>query len=193
MYTSLLGSSFSAMSNPFDELYRTGQFLEQPTRYIPSGIAGGGPQAKGLTIMSRENPTIFDLTTDGSVGKIGSYAENSGDPYNSLRATIDTHAFRLPSGLPHGGDLNLTPNQYGIFEKLYQDVAAGRGMMPHEAQSATWDTWRKLMHKDQAPMLNPKDFGRVSLNPIFGLEPDARAKAIAEMLKDNPQLASRMY
>ena len=193
MYSSLLSSPFSMGSNPVDELYRFGQFVENPTRYVPAGVAGAQPQGKALTIMTRENPTIFDLTKKGNVGKIGSYAENSGDPYNSLRATIDTHAFKLPSGMPHGGELDLTDSQYRVFEKLYQDVAAGRGMMPHEVQSATWDAWRRLMHKDTGAMLNPQDFGRVSLSPLFGLEADARSKALLKMLEDNPQLRSQIY
>jgi hypothetical protein len=193
MYSSLLSAPFSMGSNPVDELHRFSQFLENPTRYVPAGLAGSQPQGKALTIMTRENPTIFDLTKDGSVGKIGSYAENSGDPYNSLRATIDTHAFRLPSGMPHDAGLDLTDNQYRIFEKIYQDVAASRGMMPHEVQSATWDAWRKLMHKDQGRMLSPEVWNQVSLSPLFGVKADARAKAILKMLEDNPRLRSQMY
>lgn len=195
-YTAMIGAPFSIGSNPVDELHRTAMFLENPTRFVPSvGLAGGMPQGKALTIMSRENPTIHDLTTTGDVMKIGSYAENSGDPFNSLRATIDTHAFKLPSGLPNlGSSTTLTPSQYKMFEKIYQDVAASRGMLPHEVQSATWDIWRRLMQTDPGAMLIPENYGAVNLNPIFGLEAPARAAAIKRMVADTmPDMLSHMY
>lgn len=185
--TAMLSAPFSIGSSPSDELYRLGMFLEDPVRYIPSvGLAGGMPQGKALTILSKQNPTIEDLTTSGDVLKIGSYADNGGDPYNSLRATIDTHAYKLPSGLPHGGESsNLTPAQYKLFEKIYQDVAARRGMLPHEIQSATWDIWRRLMQKNPGAMLVPSHYNAVSLNPIFDLSADARSTAIRRMLEES--------
>jgi hypothetical protein len=196
MHSAILSAPFSIGSNPVDELYRYGQFIESPTRYIPStGLAGGMPQGKSLSIMTRANPTIQDLSKSGDVMKIGSYAENAGDPMNSLRATIDTHAFKLPSGLPHGGDsASLTPDQYRLFEKIYQDVAASRGMLPHEVQSGTWDVWRQLMQKDPGAMLSPENYSEVPLNPIFGLGTEARTKAIQELLKKNaPGLLKHLY
>jgi hypothetical protein len=196
MYSSMLSAPFSIGSNPVDELYRFGQFVEDPTRYVPSvGLAGGMPQGKALTIMTRETPTIQDLSKSGDVMKIGSYAENAGDPANSLRATIDTHAFKLPSGLPHGGDSStLTEPQYRLFEKIYQDVAASRGMLPHEVQSATWDIWRRLMQKDPGAMLSPENYSEISINPIFGLGTRARTEAIRRIVGQNqPALLKHIY
>jgi hypothetical protein len=196
MYSSMLSAPFSIGSNPVDELHRFGMFIEDPTRYVPSvGMAGGMPQGKALTLMTRDNPTIQDLSTSGDVMKIGSYAENSGDPFNSLRATIDTHAFKLPSGLPHSGDSStLTPNQYKMFEKIYQDVAGSRGMLPHEVQSATWDVWRRMMQTDPGDMLSPQNYSEVPLNPIFGLDTASRTKAIRRMLEqNNPDMLRHLY
>ena len=198
MHSSLMSAPFSMGSNPVDELHRFGLFLEDPTKYIPAGVTGGTAQGKALTIMMRDNPTIYDLTVSGKpedVVKIGSYAENSGDPWNSLRATIDTHAFKLPSGLPHGGSSgSLSPAEYRLFEKIYQDVAATHGMMPHEVQSATWDIWRQLMQRDPGAMLSPENFGAVNLNPIFGLGVDARTKALKQMLEERtPGLLKKLY
>lgn len=173
------------------------RFMENPELFA-GRMAGegsrtaGNAQQKALSILLKDNPTIFDLTSGGNVGKIGSFAENLIDPATSMRATIDTHAFKIPTGVYSDAPLNLTDAQYRTLEKVYQDVAAGQGILPHEVQSGTWDSWRRLMHKTgEDSMLNPADFQRLNVSPLFDLSPATREQAIRAMA--DPAFVKRMF
>lgn len=181
---------FSA-SNAVRENTRNWQrFIENPElfpgRVFPEGgKALGGAWQDAIRILGKESPDVTDLSTSGKVVKIGSFGDNLAFPGSSTRATVDRHAVKNAMGL-YTPDI-YTPDlgdeaTYRVFEKAFQNVAKRRGMAPHEVQSATWDTWRRINQANPEKMLDTNMFHQLEVSPIFSLPVEQRKEALRRLV-----------
>lgn len=169
------------------------RFMENPEQF-PGGISGEssltakGAYKKALKILMKENPKPEDLAEAGHVLKIGSFGENIMSPGLSNRATMDRHAVRNAMGLYLPDDIAPIPDTtaaYKVFEEAFQNVAKKRGMAPHEVQSATWDTWRRLMQKSQEDaMIAANDFVDLEVSRIATMPLAARRDALRALMSE---------
>lgn len=173
------------------------KFIEYPELY--SGNFGGGNMATGPAYRSAIKQIIDGLprpellrSQGEPVIKLGSFGENIAEPGMSRRATMDIHATRNPVGiyLPEQFMPPVTSTRlvgggesgaYRPLEKLFIDAAEQTGMLPHEMQSAAWDTARQINQRETTGMLSPAEFSPIDVSPIIGLPPTMR-KALFERL-----------
>ena len=185
---------FSAGASVPQNIRLWSRFIENPEMFAgrikgEGGLTAGGAQQKAMRVALRNTPQVADLSEGGQIVKVGSFGENLWLPGSSRRATVDRHAVKNAMGVytpvtPPIGDVR----QYRAYEKAFIDAADELGMAPHEAQSAAWDAWRQIMHKNpENKIISTADFTPLNVSPIFSLSPEARKFALADMISD-PQL-----
>jgi hypothetical protein len=191
---------FSAGTAVPENVRRWQRFIENPALFpgrMPGegGRTAGNAWADALRILGKETPTAADLSTGGKVVKVGSFGENILDPAASQRATIDRHAVKnllgiyLPdeitiagkklSAVPDLGD----PATYAAFERPIVDAAKATGRLPHEVQSASWDTWRRLLQANpDTALLDPAAFVQLNQSSVLGLPANDRKEVMLSAL-----------
>lgn len=87
--------------------------------------------------------------------KISAFYLNILHPSKPTRVTIDRHALscllQTPSNTYPLGDneYSMTANQFKQFEKIYCEVSKECGILPHQLQAITWETYRRLRELKQ--------------------------------------------
>lgn len=190
--SALTFAPFSAGTAVRENARRWQRFMENPElfpgRVHPEGgTTAGNAWQDALRILSKEAPTPADLSTSGRIVKVGSFGENIAFPESSLRATVDRHAVKNALGI-YMPD-KLTPNlgdeqTYRLFERAFQNVAERRGMAPHEAQSAAWDTWRRITQANPgAGMIAAEEFVPLNVSDVVSMSPAARREALQTLMR----------
>jgi len=183
---------FSAGTAVPENIRRWQRFVENPLLFpgrMPreGGITVGNAWADALRVLGKDAPVVSDLSTGGNVVKVGSFGENLLDPYNSMRATVDRHAVKNAMGLYLPDTVRLPDLQdqrtYAAFEAPFINAAKSRGQMPHEVQSAAWDTWRRLTQANaDSAMIDPTSFSKLNVSPIFDMTPAERRSILQDVL-----------
>jgi hypothetical protein len=107
---------------------------------------------------------------------------------------VDRHAYRNALGAFLPDELTGTfnsRNAYEVFEDAFKEVAARRGMAPHEVQSSAWDVWRKMMQESsESGMVDFEDFVDLNVSRIATMPMAARKRALQELM---PKMNTQSY
>lgn len=112
---------------------------------LPVGVYGKGNRRKAYRILKSDG--AFE-TVLGLLGKRGpktrAFFTNIANPYSYGAVTIDRHAKGAAYNIIENRD-KLTivkESEYLTLQKVYQNVAARIGILPHQLQAVVWVVWR---------------------------------------------------
>lgn len=111
-------------------------------RAFDTGIATGntGPcNDKANAILAGADP----LAVMGNGLKTRNFYLNILDPEGREAVTIDRHAYDVALGKRAVGNkrYSLTPTRYAAFASAYIAAADVAGILPHQMQAVTWESW----------------------------------------------------
>lgn len=90
-------------------------------------------------------PTYYQQTYFQNAPKTWAFANLLADPTTD-HVVIDGHATNLAISPEHKVSINaapkLTPKRYDLLATAYRIVAADLGLLPHQVQAITWETYR---------------------------------------------------
>lgn len=117
-------------------------------QYLSNGRAKhyGILNAKCDAIMQAK--TICEVYKILNGKKIRAFYMNILFPNKATETTLDRHAlaclFQLPDKVTTVDNYNMTVKQYNIFSGIYIELASELGLLPHQLQAITWNSYRDL-------------------------------------------------
>lgn len=103
--------------------------------YIPTL---NNSRKKALAIVNGGDP--FAILGKGP--KTNAFFDNIANPFTSEKVTVDKHAFDIAMGERTGYSTVITNKSYVMIANAYRDAAFDLGVLPHQLQAITWESWR---------------------------------------------------